>query len=160
MTAQQNDGMSQLSYDYPVSGYCGIGIRTDSVGLKEGIRIVEIVQSPFETPARRAGLEVGDIITHYLSSSAGVWKPISQSLDVIRGPQGDPISLRVLRGRTGEPYETTLIRDVIIETPLHRDPFMELRFIPQVDSKCESLVQAPSTPAVPFFKGRMHASGR
>lgn len=158
---RKDEVLAQRDKEDSVGGFCGIGIRHDLEPVREGIRITELVRSPFETPARRAGLEVGDIITHYRFSPREEWKSILPSADVIRGAQGTPISLRMIRGRTGESYETTLIRDAIIETPAHYVPGMELRFIPFADSKCQSLVQAPEVPVLPSSgMRRTHMAGR
>lgn len=113
MAAQKNTDRLRLSYDHPVSGFCGIGIYSSAKGLDAGVRIPQ---------------------------DAG------QNQSIIRGPQGSQIEF--IRSRTGEPYEVTLTRQEIV--PVYDfDPAMDIRFLPQSDSKCEPLAFAPVSPAIP-----------
>lgn len=155
-------------YNAPVVGtdVCGIGVRTiradlidaqANISKEQGRRtgvVISLVNVPpgMQTPAQMAGLENGDRITHYRYSTEEEWRPIPKTRDesVLRGAQGSPIMLRLIRSRTGEPYEVTLMRDAYIETPDTYYPGMELRFMPDEESKCVDLSQGPlPTPSVP-----------
>lgn len=157
-----------------VSGYCGIGIsstRADLADANAGIHpsdrrkawvVIDLVRSPFDTPAKQAGLEPKDILTHYRYDGQDEWMPITRRTGdekmkgIIRGEQGSHISLRLIRARTGQPYEVTLTRDSIIELPEGRDPTLPFRFIPEEDSECRDLSMAPGpTPSVARLAARV-----
>lgn len=147
-----------------VSSYCGIGVsatRSDLVlgAGKPGV-VIDLVESAFETPAKRAGLEGGDIITHYRYHSEDDWSVMPKKDEnvtaVLRGAQGSPISLRLIRARTGERYEVSMFREMIVDTSFVRRG-VELRIVPEEDSRCEPLASLP-TPSLPRLASRVGLS--
>jgi carboxyl-terminal processing protease len=80
-----------------------------------GIQIAErdgwiTVLSPLPgTPAERAGLMAGDRIVEVEGRSTQGWSD-SDAVDVLRGPVGTPVSIRVARRGVDEPIEYRLVR--------------------------------------------------
>jgi len=134
-----------LSYLFPVTGFCGIGVEIGPA--QQGIAI-SLMPSPFQTPAQRAGLQEGDIITHFRMGDQP-WTPMPTDVptasSIIRGMQGSPIELRLSRPSTGTTYETSLIREAIFPVR-NADSAMEIYFIPEANAECEPLAQHFSKP--------------
>ncbi len=84
----------------------GLGIE---VTMENGL--VRVVSPMDETPAYRAGIEAGDLISH-LDGEAVLGLDLSQAVDRMRGRVGEDIILTILRGDQ-EPFDVTVTRDVI-----------------------------------------------
>lgn len=82
----------------------GIGAR---VAMRNGE--ITIVTPIPDTPAERAGLRPGDIIIEIDGESAKGLS-LTQAVNKIRGPQGEPVELRVFRKSLGEPLKMTIVR--------------------------------------------------
>ncbi len=85
----------------------GLGIE---VTMEEGL--VKVVSPIDETPAARAGVMSGDIITH-LDGEPVQGLTLNQAVEKMRGPVNTPISLRITRKDVAEPVELKVVRDVI-----------------------------------------------
>jgi len=74
--------------------------------------VVKVV-SPIEgTPAYKAGLEPGDLITH-LDGDPVMEMNLSEAVDHMRGEVGTSIRLTVVREGRNEPFDVTITRDII-----------------------------------------------
>ncbi|CAK0752790.1 Carboxy-terminal-processing protease [uncultured Gammaproteobacteria bacterium] len=85
----------------------GLGIE---VTMENGV--VKVVSPIDDTPAYRAGLQPGDLITH-LNGEQVVGITLSDAVEKMRGLVGTEIKLTVRRGESGEPFEVAITRAVI-----------------------------------------------
>lgn len=85
----------------------GLGIE---VTMENGL--IKVVSPIDDTPAAKAGLQPGDLITN-LDGEPVMGLSLNDAVDKMRGPVDTPIKLTVRRGATGEPFEVTLKRAVI-----------------------------------------------
>lgn len=84
----------------------GLGIR---VSMEAGF--VKVISPIDDTPAYRAGIEAGDIITH-LDGETVQGLTLAQAVDRMRGKVGSDIRLTVVRdGR--EPFDVTITRAIV-----------------------------------------------
>jgi carboxyl-terminal processing protease len=84
--------------------FSGVGLNVGSV--KRGLRVASVFPG---TPADRAGIEPGDVITAVDGKSiAG--QPAQVSTGQIKGPEGTKVRLRVVPVGKGAPREVTLER--------------------------------------------------
>ncbi|MDX2028048.1 MAG: S41 family peptidase [Alphaproteobacteria bacterium] len=75
--------------------------------------IVKVVSPIDDTPAARAGIQPGDLITH-IDGKPVVEMTLSDAVEKMRGTPGTKITLTVRRGGvSGQPFEITLTRAVI-----------------------------------------------
>lgn len=85
----------------------GLGIE---VGMRDGfIRVVSPID---DTPAQRAGIQSGDLITK-LDDTSTQGMDLSEAVNLMRGKPGEPITLTIVREGEEKPLEITLVRDVI-----------------------------------------------
>jgi len=84
----------------------GLGIE---VTMEEGV--IKVVSPIDDTPAARAGIQPGDLIT-YLDGQAVLGLSLTDAVDKMRGPVDSKIVLTILRGDKPA-FDVTLIRDVI-----------------------------------------------
>jgi len=85
----------------------GLGIE---VTMEDGL--VKVVTPIDDTPAHRAGVMSGDLITH-LNGEAIRGLTLSQAVDKMRGPVNTEIKISVRRKGVDEPVEITIVRDII-----------------------------------------------
>lgn len=86
-------------------GGLGIEVSMDKSGY---VRVVSPID---DTPAFRAGLEAGDLVTH-LDSEPVQGLTLNEAVDKMRGPVGADITLTILRGEE-EPFDVVITRDKI-----------------------------------------------
>ncbi len=86
----------------------GLGIE---VTMEDGF--VRVVSPIDDTPAFRAGIEAGDLITH-LDGEPILGMTLGDAVDRMRGPVNTDIVLTVLREGADEPLEITITRDIIV----------------------------------------------
>jgi carboxyl-terminal processing protease len=84
----------------------GLGLE---VTMENGV--VKVVSPIDDTPAYRAGLEPGDLITH-LDGEPVMGMTLSEAVEKMRGDVGVPIKLTIRRGNR-EPFDVTLTRSII-----------------------------------------------
>ena len=85
----------------------GLGIE---VTQEDGF--IKVVTPMDGTPADKAGVEPGDMITHVDGESV-LGLTLSQAVDMMRGPVGSEIIITVVRDGSSEPFEISIIRDTI-----------------------------------------------
>ena len=85
----------------------GLGIE---VTMENGV--VKVVTPIDDTPAARAGLRAGDLITH-LDGEAIQGLSLNEAVERMRGPVNTLITLTVLREGVTEPLVVKLTRDII-----------------------------------------------
>lgn len=93
----------------------GLGIE---VTMENGF--VKVVSPIDDTPAFRAGVQAGDLITH-IDDNPVMGMSLSDAVDKMRGKVGTKIDITIRREGVAEPIEITITRDVIrIESVRHR----------------------------------------
>ncbi len=85
----------------------GLGIE---VTMESGV--IKVVSPIDDTPAFRAGLQPGDLITH-LNGEAVMGLALNEAVEKMRGPVGSDIKVTIRRGETGEPFEVSITRAII-----------------------------------------------
>ena len=85
----------------------GLGIE---VTQEDGF--IKVVTPMDGTPADKAGVEPGDIVTHVDGESV-LGLTLSQAVDMMRGPVGSEIIITVVREGNSEPFDISIIRDTI-----------------------------------------------
>lgn len=86
----------------------GLGIE---VTMENGI--VKVVSPIDDTPAAKAGIQPGDLITH-LDTKPVTELTLSEAVDKMRGTPGTKITLTIRRGGlNGQPFDVVLTRAVI-----------------------------------------------
>ncbi len=85
----------------------GLGIE---VTMEDGL--VKVVAPIDETPAAKAGVRAGDIITH-LDDEAVQGLTLNQAVEKMRGLVNTKINLRITRKGVDKPIEVTIVRDII-----------------------------------------------
>ncbi len=87
-------------------GGLGIEVSMDESGL---VRVVSPID---DTPAFKAGIESGDLISH-LDGSAVKGMTLNEAVEKMRGKVGADITLTIIREGVAEPFDVTLTRDKI-----------------------------------------------
>ena len=85
----------------------GLGIE---VTMEDGL--VKVVAPIDETPASKAGVQSGDLITH-LDEEPILGLTLNEAVDRMRGPVGTPITLTVQRKNVEKPFKISITRDII-----------------------------------------------
>src|SRR5499425_3553245 len=85
----------------------GLGIE---VTMEQGL--VKVVAPIDDTPAARAGIMAGDIITH-LDDEQVQGLTLNQAVEKMRGPVNTKIRLKIMRKGQDKPTEVTIVRDII-----------------------------------------------
>jgi carboxyl-terminal processing protease len=65
-----------------------------------------------DTPADKAGVQPGDLITHVDGESL-MGMTLQQAVEMMRGPVGSEIVITIVREGVAEPFELSIIRDTI-----------------------------------------------
>jgi carboxyl-terminal processing protease len=90
----------------------GLGIE---VTMENGV--VKVVAPIEDTPAARAGLMSGDLITH-LDKEQILGLTLQEAVEKMRGPVNSPITLTIVRKGVEDPFEVKVVRDVIHINPV------------------------------------------
>src|SRR5215510_2985066 len=90
----------------------GLGIE---VTMENGV--VKVVAPIEDTPAARAGIMGGDLITH-LDKEQILGLTLQEAVEKMRGPVNSPISLTIVRKGVDDPFEVKVVRDVIHINPV------------------------------------------
>ncbi len=85
----------------------GLGIE---VTMEEGV--VKVVSPIDDTPAARAGIEAGDLITH-LDGEQIMGLTLQEAVDKMRGPIHTKLDLTVVREGVDKALKITIVRDII-----------------------------------------------
>ena len=103
------DGDTYREMQERTSGsFGGLGIE---VRMEEGAGVL-VVRPMLDTPAHRAGVEAGDIITH-LDGMPAADITLQQAVEQMRGPVDSTIDLTIQREGAEEPLLVTVTRAVI-----------------------------------------------
>ena len=108
------------NFDEDINGeFSGVGME---VGLEDGY--VTVIAPLKDSPAEKAGIEAGDIVTK-INDESTLDMTIDQAVEKIRGPKGEIVSLTIARNGEGELIEFEIVRDTIelttIETSISPD---------------------------------------
>ena len=90
----------------------GLGIE---VTMEDGV--VKVVAPIEDTPAARAGLMSGDLITH-LDKEQILGLTLQEAVEKMRGPVNSPIGLTIVRKGVEDPFEVKVVRDMIHINPV------------------------------------------
>ncbi|XSG81843.1 MAG: S41 family peptidase [Methyloligella sp. ZOD6] len=90
----------------------GLGIE---VTMENGV--VKVVSPIDDTPAERAGMMAGDLITH-LDGKEIQGLTLQEAVEKMRGPVNSPIELTVLRKGEENPLKIKIVRDIIHINPV------------------------------------------
>ncbi len=85
----------------------GLGIE---VTMENGV--VKVVSPIDDTPAARAGMLAGDLITH-LDGEQITGLTLGQAVEKMRGKVNTPLTLTVVRKGRSEPFDVKIVRDII-----------------------------------------------
>jgi len=85
----------------------GLGIE---VTQEEGF--IKVVTPMDDTPADKAGVEPGDLITH-VDGEPLLGLTLTEAVDMMRGPVGSEIIVTIAREGVAEPFDLSIIRDTI-----------------------------------------------
>lgn len=85
----------------------GLGIE---VGMEDGF--VKVISPIDDTPAKRAGVEAGDLIIR-LDDTPVKGMTLAEAVKIMRGKPGTDITLTIVRGGEDKPLKITITRDVI-----------------------------------------------
>ncbi len=90
----------------------GLGIE---VTMENGL--VKVVSPIDDTPAYRAGIEAGDLITH-IDGEPVMGLSLGEAVERMRGPVDSDIELKVMRQSREEPFAISLARAIIKISPV------------------------------------------
>ena len=90
----------------------GLGIE---VTMENGV--VKVVAPIEDTPASKAGMQSGDLITH-LDKEQILGLTLQEAVEKMRGPVNSPITLTIVRKGTEDPFDVKVVRDVIHINPV------------------------------------------
>ena len=90
----------------------GLGIE---VTMENGV--VKVVAPIEDTPAARAGIMSGDLITH-LDKEQILGLTLQEAVEKMRGPVNSPIALTIVRKGVDDPFDVKVVRDVIHINPV------------------------------------------
>jgi carboxyl-terminal processing protease len=85
----------------------GLGLE---VTMEDGL--VKVVAPIDDTPAAKAGIRAGDIITH-IDDEAIQGLPLNQAVEKMRGPVNTEIKLKILRKGVDKPLDIAITRETI-----------------------------------------------
>jgi len=85
----------------------GLGIE---VTMEDGL--IKVVAPIDDTPAAKAGIRAGDIITH-LDDEAVQGLTLNQAVEKMRGLVNTKINLKIMRKGNDKPIDVSIVRDVI-----------------------------------------------
>ena len=104
---------SSTDLDVTLTGnYAGLGIRVGQVG--DWVTVMSVIPG---TPAEREGLLPGDRIVGVDGENVAGWDEV-QVIEKLRGPVGEPVTVRVARLGLREPVELSVTRDSVHVPPV------------------------------------------
>jgi carboxyl-terminal processing protease len=101
----------------------GLGIE---VTMEQGL--VKVVAPIDETPAARAGIMSGDIITH-LDDEQVQGLTLNQAVEKMRGAVNTKIRLKIMRAGQDKPIEVTITREIIMVRSVRSRPEGDVGYI-------------------------------
>ncbi len=100
--------------------FAGLGIQVSLESQKEEDKEtsrIKIVNPMEDTPASKAGIQPGDIITH-INDKPTEGMSLADAVDLMRGKPGEEIEITIRREGEIDPLELTLIREIIKTSPV------------------------------------------
>ncbi|HUN98031.1 MAG TPA: S41 family peptidase [Bradyrhizobium sp.] len=91
----------------------GLGMQ---VTMKDGL--VKVVSPLAGTPAARAGIVAGDVITK-VDGKPVAGLSLEQVVTKLRGPPGSSVAVEITRQKEAQPLDKTLTREIIKVRPVH-----------------------------------------
>ncbi len=85
----------------------GLGLE---VGMEDGA--VRVIAPIDDTPAKRAGIESGDLIIK-LDEHSVKGMSLGEAIELMRGPTGSDITLTIVREGANNPFDIVVTRDII-----------------------------------------------
>src|SRR5215216_2338103 len=85
----------------------GLGIE---VTMEDGL--IKVVSPIDDTPASKAGIMAGDLITH-LDDEPVQGLTLNQAVEKMRGPENSKIKLKIMRKGQDKPVEVPIVREII-----------------------------------------------
>jgi carboxyl-terminal processing protease len=101
----------------------GLGIE---VTMEQGL--VKVVAPIDDTPAAKAGIMAGDIITH-LDDEQVQGLTLNQAVDKMRGPVNTKIRLKIMRKDQDKPIEVSITREMIMVKSVRSRPEGDVGYI-------------------------------
>ena len=101
----------------------GLGIE---VTMEQGL--VKVVAPIDDTPAARAGIMDGDIITH-LDDEQVQGLTLNQAVEKMRGPVNTKIRLKIMRAQQDKPIEVSITREMIMVRSVRSRPEGDVGYI-------------------------------
>jgi carboxyl-terminal processing protease len=101
----------------------GLGIE---VTMEQGL--VKVVAPIDDTPAARAGIMAGDIITH-LDDEQVQGLTLNQAVEKMRGPVNTKIRLKIMRTGQDKPIDVTITREMIMVRSVRSRPEGDVGYI-------------------------------
>ena len=87
----------------------GLGIQITKRGADKPLTIIAPID---DTPASRAGLQSGDIISH-IEGEPTIDMTVNEAVSQLKGDRGTQVTVTISRPGTEEPFDVTLERDEI-----------------------------------------------
>lgn len=107
-SAYLDERQSRALSEAASGAYAGLGLEV----MQQPDRSLLVVAPIDDTPAAKAGMRAGDVITR-IDGEAITADGVDAAVDAMRGPVGSRITLTVLREGAREPLEITLAREII-----------------------------------------------
>ena len=101
----------------------GLGIE---VTMEDGL--VKVVSPIDDTPAHRAGIQAGDVITH-IDSEPVLGMSLAEAVERMRGPVDTSIALTLRRAGQEEPIDVSMARAVITISPVRWHSEIDIGYI-------------------------------
>jgi carboxyl-terminal processing protease len=101
----------------------GLGIE---VTMEDGL--VKVVSPIDDTPAHRAGIQAGDVITH-IDSEPVLGMTLAEAVEKMRGPVDTSIALTLRREGHEEPIDVNMARAVITISPVRWHSEIDIGYI-------------------------------
>ncbi len=101
----------------------GLGIE---VTMEDGL--VKVVSPIDDTPADRAGIQAGDVITH-INSEPVLGMSLAEAVERMRGPVDTSIALTLRRSGREEPIDVSMARAVITILPVRWHSEVDIGYI-------------------------------
>ena len=97
--------------------FAGLGIQVTMDAEGSGKGLVRVVSPIDDTPADKAGIQSNDLI-YEIDGEAVFGMTLNEAIDLMKGPRGTPVDLKLLREDASEPVEVTIVRDIVEVTPV------------------------------------------
>jgi carboxyl-terminal processing protease len=89
--------------------FYGLGIQIAKRGLDRPLTIISPID---DTPAARAGLQAGDIISK-IEGDETLDMTVQDAVRLLKGEKGTPVTITIHRPGDGSDFDVTIVRDVI-----------------------------------------------